>query len=187
MRHASSKAGPFFNMRRVAHWLLIQRAGSSQMRLPALKRWYQRAGQGFWQHIRFVSIHLLHSAECWWYSRASGNPRDALTCVPSSQGQASVLLTLGAGFDLVLAFPVVFFALVAPANAAFLVATPTSIPPNWMGLRTSWEIGHTIHLCFSWLRCFHEKAVKLFLKFISHFLGAAGSCFHPDSVCWSMF
>ena len=35
---------------------------------------------------------------------------------------------------------------------------------------------------------FHEKAVKLFLKFISHFSRrAVGSCFHPDSVCWSMF
>jgi hypothetical protein len=30
---------------------------------------------------------------------------------------------------------------------------------------------------------FHEKAVKLFLKFISHFSRwGCGSCFHPDSV-----
>jgi putative transposase len=38
------------------------------------------------------------------------------------------------------------------------------------------------------LKRFHEKVVKLFLKFISDFSRrAVGSCFHPDSVCWSMF
>lgn len=53
-------------------------------------------------------------------------------------------LTLGAGSALLLAFPVVFFAFVAPANEVFLAATPTSIPPDWMESRTSWETGHTI-------------------------------------------
>jgi hypothetical protein len=53
-------------------------------------------------------------------------------------------LSLGAGVALLLAFPVVFFLFVAPANEAFLAATPTSIPPNWMELRASWETGHTI-------------------------------------------
>jgi hypothetical protein len=54
------------------------------------------------------------------------------------------LLSLGAGAALLLAFPVVFFVFVAPANAAFLAATSTSIPPNWMELRSSWETGHAI-------------------------------------------
>lgn len=53
-------------------------------------------------------------------------------------------LTLCAGFALLLAFPVVFFAFVAPANEFFLTATPTSIPPNWMESRTNWETGHVI-------------------------------------------
>jgi hypothetical protein len=37
------------------------------------------------------------------------------------------------------------------------------------------------------MSAFHEKAVKLFRKFISHSSGAVGSCFHPDSVYRSMF
>jgi hypothetical protein len=53
-------------------------------------------------------------------------------------------LTLCAGTALLLAFPVVFFVFVAPANEVFLTATPTSIPPNWMESRTSWETGHAI-------------------------------------------
>ena len=53
-------------------------------------------------------------------------------------------LTLGGGFALLLAFPVVFFLFVAPAKEIFLAATPTSIPPNWMESRTSWETGHAI-------------------------------------------
>lgn len=53
-------------------------------------------------------------------------------------------LTIGAGFALLLAFPVVFFALVAPANELFLGATTTSIPPNWMEARTNRETGHAI-------------------------------------------
>jgi len=53
-------------------------------------------------------------------------------------------LTLGASVALLLAFPVVFFALVAPANEAFLTAAPAAIPGNWMELRASWETGHAI-------------------------------------------
>ena len=53
-------------------------------------------------------------------------------------------LSLGAGAALLLAFPVVFFVFVAPANEAFLAATPASIPPNWMELRSNWETGHAI-------------------------------------------
>jgi hypothetical protein len=51
---------------------------------------------------------------------------------------------LGALFTLLLAFPVVFFWLVAPANAVFLVAMLPSIPLNWTDLRSNWETGHTI-------------------------------------------
>lgn len=53
-------------------------------------------------------------------------------------------LTLGASVALLLAFPVVFFIFVAPANQAFLGATAASIPPRWMELRTSWETGHAV-------------------------------------------
>jgi hypothetical protein len=60
-------------------------------------------------------------------------------------------LTLAAGFALLLAFPVVFFIFVAPANAAFLAATPSSIPRDWMELRASWEIGHAIRFVLQML------------------------------------
>lgn len=52
--------------------------------------------------------------------------------------------TLGAGVALLLAFPVIFFVFVAPANEAFLSATTASVPANWMELRTNWETGHAI-------------------------------------------
>ena len=51
---------------------------------------------------------------------------------------------LGALFALLLAFPVVFFWMVAPANAAFLAATLPTLPPNWADLRSNWETGHAI-------------------------------------------
>jgi len=54
------------------------------------------------------------------------------------------LLTLGAGLALLLAFPVVFYIWVAPANEVFLSAPSGSIPANWVEMRTSWETGHTI-------------------------------------------
>ena len=53
-------------------------------------------------------------------------------------------LSLGVVFALLLAFPVVFFWLVAPANGGFLAATLPSIPPNWTDLRSNWEMGHAI-------------------------------------------
>ena len=54
-------------------------------------------------------------------------------------------LTLVAGGCLLLAFPVVFFRRVAPANAAFLHAATTSIlPPDWIAWRTQWETGHAL-------------------------------------------
>ncbi|HWM93713.1 MAG TPA: anthrone oxygenase family protein [Thermoanaerobaculia bacterium] len=53
-------------------------------------------------------------------------------------------LTLGAGAALLLAFPVVFFLFVAPANEAFRSASAASVPANWMEMRSSWETGHAI-------------------------------------------
>jgi len=52
--------------------------------------------------------------------------------------------SLSALFALLLAFPVVFFWLVAPANTVFLAATLPSIPLNWTDLRSNWEMGHAI-------------------------------------------
>lgn len=52
--------------------------------------------------------------------------------------------TLAGVFLLFLAFPVVFFLLVAPANSAFRAATPLTFPPNWADLRDSWEMGHAL-------------------------------------------
>jgi hypothetical protein len=53
----------------------------------------------------------------------------------------SFRLTLAAAAALALAFPVVFFWLVAPANEAFRAA---AIPPNWIAMREQWETGHQL-------------------------------------------
>lgn len=52
-------------------------------------------------------------------------------------GLAALLLLL-------LAFPVVFFWLVAPANVGFASAVLPGIPPDWSALRSSWETGHAV-------------------------------------------
>jgi hypothetical protein len=46
-------------------------------------------------------------------------------------------ITLSSGAALLLAFPVVFYVFVAPANEVFLAAPPGSIPANWMEMRES--------------------------------------------------
>jgi hypothetical protein len=53
-------------------------------------------------------------------------------------------LPLGSLTALLIAFPVVFFVLVAPANAIFMSTTLLSIPVNWKELRANWELGHAI-------------------------------------------
>jgi hypothetical protein len=53
-------------------------------------------------------------------------------------------LTLLASVSLLLAFPVVFFWLVAPANAAFRGTVGDPLPGNWSLLRRSWELGHAL-------------------------------------------
>ena len=52
--------------------------------------------------------------------------------------------SLGALIALLLAFPVVFFGWVAPANAVFAAATLPNIPPGWSTARSNWELGHAI-------------------------------------------
>ncbi len=51
---------------------------------------------------------------------------------------------VGALVALLLAFPVVFFWLVAPANSVFLATALPDIPPDWAHQRSNWETGHTI-------------------------------------------
>jgi len=62
----------------------------------------------------------------------------------SRKYKRALWLTCGAGIALLVAFPIVFFWLVAPGNSAFLAAAPGTVPPNWMELRSNWEIGHGI-------------------------------------------
>jgi hypothetical protein len=51
-------------------------------------------------------------------------------------------LTLAALVFLLLAFPVIFFLFVEPANAVFRLATPAAPPDDWMRWRAQWEYGH---------------------------------------------
>jgi hypothetical protein len=53
-------------------------------------------------------------------------------------------LTVVAATLLLLAFPVVFFWLVQPANAAFASTTPGEVPGDWIAQRNAWETGHAI-------------------------------------------
>ena len=53
-------------------------------------------------------------------------------------------LTLVAAVVLLLAFPVVFFWLVAPANAAFRGGIGDPLPANWSTMRDRWELGHML-------------------------------------------
>lgn len=59
--------------------------------------------------------------------------------------------TLLAAAALVLAFPVVFFWLVAPANEAFRGAVGEPIPANWEAWRDQWERGHTLRFVLQFL------------------------------------
>lgn len=65
--------------------------------------------------------------------------------------QRSLWLCLGALATLLLAFPVVFFWLVAPANAAFVATVLPAIPPNWTDLRSNWEVGHATRFVFQFV------------------------------------
>jgi hypothetical protein len=57
---------------------------------------------------------------------------------------AFALMAVAAGV-LLLAFPVVFFWRVAPANAVFRAAAAAgTLPPDWAAWRTQWETGHAL-------------------------------------------
>jgi uncharacterized membrane protein len=62
--------------------------------------------------------------------------------------EAPLWMTAGAAVALLIAYPVVFFVFVAPANKAFLAATPAAMPADWTKLRARWEEGHTIRFAF---------------------------------------
>jgi hypothetical protein len=68
----------------------------------------------------------------------------AFTAFFGRKSKRGLWLPLGALTALLIAFPVVFFLLVAPANAAFQATTLPSIPENWTALRANWELGHAI-------------------------------------------
>ena len=65
-------------------------------------------------------------------------------CFLARGRRPALWLTLGGLLALLLAFPVVFFVFVQPANTAFREAALTSIPANWAAYRSQWELGHTI-------------------------------------------
>jgi Domain of unknown function (DUF1772) len=54
-------------------------------------------------------------------------------------------LTLASGVCLLLAFPVIFFALTEPVNAAFRDSAATGeLPLEWQWLRVLWELSHAV-------------------------------------------
>lgn len=81
---------------------------------------------------------------------------------------------LGALVALLLAFPVVFFWLVAPANSAFLAAALPEIPADWADQRSNWESGHTIR--------FGCQFVALSLLVLPLVLASRPSVAEPDPV-----
>ena len=50
-----------------------------------------------------------------------------------------------------LAFPVIFFWWVAPANAAFAATTLPAVPADWTTLRSNWETGHAIRFALQFV------------------------------------
>lgn len=63
----------------------------------------------------------------------------------SLRKQPGFLLALGAVVALLIAFPVVFYWYVQPANVAFRDAASVGVMvPNWENWRTQWETGHAI-------------------------------------------
>ncbi len=60
-------------------------------------------------------------------------------------------LTASAAGALFPAFPLVFFWLVAPANAAFRGAAGAPPPANWVEMRRQWELGHALRFGLQFL------------------------------------
>lgn len=67
-----------------------------------------------------------------------------LLALLSRKSTRTLWFSLAALALLLLAFPVVFFWLVAPANAGFAAATLPRIPSDWEAWRVVWEAGHTV-------------------------------------------
>jgi hypothetical protein len=68
-----------------------------------------------------------------------------LLTVPCRHRPIALRLTLAAAICLLLAFPVVFFWRVAPANETFFHAAHSGVlPPDWDSWRMRWETGHAI-------------------------------------------
>jgi hypothetical protein len=61
---------------------------------------------------------------------------------------SALWMTAGAGAALLIAFPGVFLAFVAPASKVFLATPPEALPSNWTELRARWEEGHAIRFAF---------------------------------------
>lgn len=59
--------------------------------------------------------------------------------------------TLGAILALAPGFPMVFFWLVARANAVFLASAPNCIPIDWALHRSNWQTGHAIRFALQGL------------------------------------
>jgi hypothetical protein len=58
-------------------------------------------------------------------------------------------LTVAAGGCLLLAFPVVYFALTEPVNTVFRdAAAAGALPPEWQRLRLVWELSHATRFLF---------------------------------------
>ena len=57
-------------------------------------------------------------------------------------------LVLAALACLAIAFPVVFFWRVQPANAYFFAAAAHGLPPDWPAWRARWETGHAVRFAF---------------------------------------
>lgn len=79
---------------------------------------------------------------------------------------------LGALVALLMAFPVVFFWLVAPANSIFLATALPDIPADWADQRSNWESGHVIRFGFQF--------VALALLVLSLVLDSRPAVVRPD-------
>jgi hypothetical protein len=70
--------------------------------------------------------------------------------------------TLGAAVG-VTAGLAVWFALVAPMNAALNGWTPATLPSDWRSYRNQWELGHAIH-CVLFLLAFSALVIAILIE-----------------------
>ncbi|MBL8374649.1 hypothetical protein [Accumulibacter sp.] len=96
------------------------------------------------QYDAMLYITLQRSLYVQWGTPHIGGVLEPLTIATTGllaffirRNKRDLWLSVGALFLLLLAFPIVFFWLVAPANAAFLAAMLPNIPLNWSELRSN--------------------------------------------------